>query len=59
MPRLRFNVQASARRDNGVFMNNIRPRLSMMTEEQIEQAHRYTMRVLRETGVRVDSQYIP
>ena len=36
-------------------MNNIRPRLSMMTEEQIEQAHHYTLRVLSETGVRVDS----
>jgi trimethylamine--corrinoid protein Co-methyltransferase len=36
-------------------MNNIRPRLSMMTEEQIAQTHQYTLRVLGVTGVRVDS----
>jgi len=36
-------------------MNNIRPRLSMMTAEQIQQTHQYTLRILGETGVRVDS----
>jgi trimethylamine--corrinoid protein Co-methyltransferase len=39
-------------------MNNVRPRLRMMTEEQIQQAHRYTLRVLSGTGVRVDSPSI-
>jgi trimethylamine--corrinoid protein Co-methyltransferase len=39
-------------------MNNIRPRLSMMTEEQIQVAHRNTLLVLSETGVRVDSPSI-
>ena len=36
-------------------MNNVRPHLSMLTEEQIQDIHRYTIRVLTETGVRVDS----
>jgi trimethylamine:corrinoid methyltransferase-like protein len=36
-------------------MNNVRPRLTMMTEEQILEAHRNMLRVLSETGVRVDS----
>src|ERR1700690_2654748 len=36
-------------------MNNVRPELHLLNEEQIEQAHRYTLRVLSETGVRVDS----
>ena len=39
-------------------MNNVRPRLTMMTEEQIQEAHRNTLRVLSETGVRVDSPAI-
>ena len=39
-------------------MNNVRPRLTLMTEEQIQEAHRNTLRVLSETGVRVDSPAI-
>jgi len=36
-------------------MNNVRPRITLMTEEQIQEAHHNTLRVLSETGVRVDS----
>jgi len=36
-------------------MNNVRPQLKLMTEDQIQQTHHYTLRVLGETGVRVDS----
>jgi trimethylamine:corrinoid methyltransferase-like protein len=36
-------------------MNNVRPRLTMMNEEQIHEAHRNVLKVLSETGVRVDS----
>jgi trimethylamine--corrinoid protein Co-methyltransferase len=32
------------------------PRLSLLTQEQIEQIHTYALRVLETTGVRVDSQ---
>jgi trimethylamine--corrinoid protein Co-methyltransferase len=39
-------------------MNNVRPRLTLMNEEQIRQAHQYALRVLGETGVRVDSPSI-
>ena len=39
-------------------MNNIRPRLTMMSEEQIHEAHRNVLRVLSETGARVDSPEI-
>ena len=39
-------------------MNNVRPHLILMTEEQIQEAHRNTLRVLSETGVRVDSPEI-
>ena len=39
-------------------MNNVRPRLTMMTEEQIQEAHRNVLKVLGETGVRVDSPSI-
>ncbi len=39
-------------------MNNVRPHLTLMTEEQIQEAHRNTLRVLSETGVRVDSPEI-
>jgi trimethylamine--corrinoid protein Co-methyltransferase len=39
-------------------MNNVRPRLTMMTEEQIQEAHRNVLKVLSETGVRVDSPEI-
>ncbi|MFZ5909794.1 MAG: trimethylamine methyltransferase family protein [Chloroflexota bacterium] len=36
-------------------MNNVRPRLTLLGEEQIQQVHGYAMRILSETGVRVDS----
>ena len=39
-------------------MNNVRPHLSMLTPEQIQQVHDYTMRILSETGVRVDSETV-
>ncbi len=39
-------------------MNNVRPRLTLMNEEQIQEAHRNVLRVLSETGVRVDSPAI-
>jgi len=35
-------------------MNNVCPRLTMMTEEQIQESHRNVLQVLSETGVRVD-----
>lgn len=35
--------------------NNVRPRLTMLTEEQIHQIHDYALRILIETGIRVDS----
>lgn len=38
-------------------MNNVRPRLVMMTEEQIQEAHKNVLKVLIETGVRVDSPF--
>ena len=36
-------------------MNNVRPELTLLNEEQIWQIHQYALRVLSETGVRVDS----
>src|SRR5512143_1755559 len=36
-------------------MNNVRPRLSLLTEEQIHDIHKYTIQILEKTGVRVDS----
>ena len=36
-------------------MNNIRPQLNMLTEEQIQQIHQYVLRIHSQTGVRVDS----
>jgi trimethylamine--corrinoid protein Co-methyltransferase len=36
-------------------MNNVRPRLTMLTEEQKQEIHQYTMKLLATTGVRVDS----
>ena len=36
-------------------MNNVRPQLKMLTDEQIQDIHKYTMQVLATTGVRVDS----
>lgn len=40
------------------FMNNVRPHLTLMNEEQIQEAHRNVLKVLGETGVRVDSPEI-
>jgi len=39
-------------------MNNVRPKLYLLSEEQIEQAHLYTLHVPSETGVCVDSPSI-
>jgi trimethylamine--corrinoid protein Co-methyltransferase len=36
-------------------MNNIRPKLRLLNEDQIQQVHQYVLRILSETGVRVDS----
>ncbi|HQX16312.1 MAG TPA: trimethylamine methyltransferase family protein [Anaerolineales bacterium] len=36
-------------------MNNVRPQMKMLTEEQIHDIHEYTMTLLETTGVRVDS----
>lgn len=36
-------------------MNNVRPHLRMLTEEQVQDIHQYTLKVLATTGVRVDS----
>ena len=36
-------------------MNNIRPHLALLTEEQKQEIHRYTLQVLATTGVRVDA----
>ncbi|MBN1449599.1 MAG: trimethylamine methyltransferase family protein [Anaerolineales bacterium] len=36
-------------------MNNIRPQLMLLNEEQIRQIHHYALRILSETGVRVDA----
>jgi trimethylamine---corrinoid protein Co-methyltransferase len=36
-------------------MNNVRPQLKLLNEEQIQQVHDYALRILSETGVRVDS----
>lgn len=36
-------------------MNNVRPHLTMLTEEQKQEVHQYTMKILETTGVRVDS----
>src|SRR5258706_9488657 len=36
-------------------MNNVRPQLKMLTEEQIQDIHTYTLELLATTGVRVDS----
>ena len=39
-------------------MNNVRPHLSLLSPEQIQQVHQYTLRILSETGVRVDSESV-
>ncbi len=36
-------------------MNNVRPHLTMLTEEQKQDIHSYTMKLLATTGIRVDS----
>jgi len=36
-------------------LNNIHPQLKLLEEEQIQQVHGYALRILSETGVRVDS----
>src|ERR1051326_3300835 len=36
-------------------MNNVRPHLVMLTEEQKQDIHQYTLKLLATTGVRVDS----
>src|SRR5215211_8877081 len=36
-------------------MNNVRPELKMLAEEQIQDIHQYTLQLLATTGVRVDS----
>src|SRR4026207_1352661 len=36
-------------------MNNVRPQMKMLTEEQIQDVHNYTLKLLATTGVRVDS----
>jgi trimethylamine--corrinoid protein Co-methyltransferase len=36
-------------------MNNVRPQMQMLTEEQIQDIHKYTLQLLATTGVRVDS----
>ncbi len=36
-------------------MNNVRPRLTLMTEEQISETHAAALKVLSETGARIDS----
>ena len=36
-------------------MNNVRPQLRMLTEDQIREVHQYTIQLLETTGVRVDS----
>jgi len=36
-------------------MNNVRPKLTMLTEEQIREVHDQTLTLLETIGVRVDS----
>lgn len=36
-------------------MNNVRPQIKLLNEEQIRQVHGYALQILSETGVRVDS----
>jgi len=36
-------------------MNNVRPQIKLLNEEQIRQIHQYALRILSQTGVRVDS----
>ncbi len=36
-------------------MNNVRPRITLLTEEQKHEIHQYVLKILETTGVRVDS----
>ncbi len=38
-------------------MNNTRPTLTLLNEEQIQQVHAFALQILSETGVRVDSPW--
>jgi trimethylamine--corrinoid protein Co-methyltransferase len=40
------------------FMNNVQPKIKLLSEEQIQQIHRYVLRILSETGMRVDSDVV-
>jgi trimethylamine--corrinoid protein Co-methyltransferase len=37
-------------------MHNVRPQMSVLTREQIEHIHDYSLKILEKTGIRVDSQ---
>ena len=39
-------------------MNNIRPQLTLLSDEQIHEIHNYAQRILSQTGVRVDSPFV-
>ena len=39
-------------------MNNVQPHLTLLSIEQIRQVHQYVLRILSETGVRVDSDSV-
>jgi trimethylamine--corrinoid protein Co-methyltransferase len=39
-------------------MNNAKPILNLLDEEQIQQIHHYALKILSETGVRVDSAHV-
>jgi trimethylamine---corrinoid protein Co-methyltransferase len=49
-------VSAKSVKEN--IMNNVRPHLTLLSYEQIRQVHQYTLRILSETGVRVDSENV-
>ena len=36
-------------------MNNVRPRITLLTEAQKHEIHQYVLKILETTGVRVDS----
>jgi len=46
---------ASVPRSNAV-TDHVRPTIAVLTDEQIAQVHRYSLRILSEVGVRVDSE---
>ncbi len=39
-------------------MNNVRPQLTLLSHEQIQQVHTFALRILGDTGVRVDSPQV-